>query len=148
MLVKPFNGSWIRFSVGCRTVLCMWMISWFSVLISPLSWIISGRFLSFAAYMTYHFNGLPKCEFAISEVEFYGHNLNSSGCRPLINQTSAIKEFPTPTDKPALQRFLVMINFYRKFIKDAALILAPLTNPLKGPGKLLVWSPAVDSAFL
>ena len=92
--------------------------------------------------------GLPKCEFAISEVEFYGHNLNSSGCRPLINQTSAIKEFPTPTDKPALQRFLAMINFYRKFIKDAALILAPLTNPLKGPGKLLVWSPAMDSAFL
>ena len=92
--------------------------------------------------------GLPKCEFAVSEVEFLGHNLNSSGCRPLIKHTSAIKEFPTPTDKPALQRFLGMINFYRKFIKDAALILAPLTNALKGPDKLLVWSPSMESAFL
>ena len=41
-----------------------------------------------------------------------------------------------------------MINFYRKFIKDAALILAPLTNALKGPDKLLVWSSSMESAFL
>ena len=92
--------------------------------------------------------GLPKCEFAVSEVEFLGHGLSSSGCRPLVKHTAVIKEFPVPTDKPALQRFLGMINFYRKFIKDAALILAPLTNALKGSGKLLVWSAAMDSAFL
>ena len=84
--------------------------------------------------------GLPKCEFGVSEVEFLGHNLTSTGCRPLIKHTSAIKEFPIPTDKPALQRYLVMETFYRKFIKDAALILAPLTNALKGPDKLFVWS--------
>ena len=37
-----------------------------------------------------------------------------------------------------------MVNFHRKFIKGAGLILAPLTNTLKGPGKLLVWFPAID----
>ena len=92
--------------------------------------------------------GLPKCVFAVSEIEFLGHNLTSSGCKPLSKHTSAIKEFPTPTDKPALQRFLGMVNFYRKFIKDAALILAPLTNALKGPDKQLVWSSTLESAFL
>ena len=40
-----------------------------------------------------------------------------------------------------------MLNFYRKFIKNAALILAPLTNALKGPGKLLDWTPPLDTAF-
>ena len=62
--------------------------------------------------------------------------------------TSAIKEFPTLTDKPALQRFLGIVNFYRKFIKDAALILAPLTNALKGPDKQLLWSSTMESLFL
>ena len=41
-----------------------------------------------------------------------------------------------------------MVNFYRKFIKDPALILAPLTNALKGPGKQLLWSSTLESAFL
>ena len=41
-----------------------------------------------------------------------------------------------------------MVNFYRKFIKDAALILAPLTNALKGPDKQLVWSSTMECAFL
>ena len=40
-----------------------------------------------------------------------------------------------------------MLSFYRKFIKNAALILAPLTNGLKGPGKLLDWTPPLDAAF-
>ena len=31
-----------------------------------------------------------------------------------------------------------MLNFYRKFIKNAA---------LKGPGKLLDWTPPLDAAF-
>ena len=73
---------------------------------------------------------LPKCVFAVSEIEFLGHKLTSSGCQPLRKHTSAIKDFPTLTDKPALQRFLGMVNFYRKFIKDTALILASLTNTL------------------
>ena len=91
--------------------------------------------------------GLPKCEFAVSEVEFLGHNLSSSGCKPLVKHTAVIGEFPVPSDKPALQRFLGMINFYRKFIKNAALILAPLTDALKGPGKRIVWTPGMDAAF-
>ena len=40
-----------------------------------------------------------------------------------------------------------MLNFYRKFICGAAGILAPLTDTLKGPGKSLTWSPALDFAF-
>ena len=76
--------------------------------------------------------GLPKCVFAFSELEFLRHNLSSSGCSPLDKHTSPITSFLMPPDKPALQRFLGMLNFYRKFIKKAALILAPLTNALKG----------------
>ena len=40
-----------------------------------------------------------------------------------------------------------MINFYRRFLRSAAKVLAPLTNALKGPGKSLKWTPNLDSAF-
>ena len=40
-----------------------------------------------------------------------------------------------------------MLNLYRKFIKNSALILAPLNNALKSPGKLLDWTPPLDAAF-
>ena len=57
--------------------------------------------------------GLGKCEFAMPETEFLGHRLSSSSLYPLPKHTSAIRDFPPPTDKPGLQRFLGMINFQR-----------------------------------
>ena len=55
--------------------------------------------------------GLGKCEFAVPKTEFLGHCLTSSGLHPLPKPTAAIQDFPPPTDKPELQRFLGMINF-------------------------------------
>ena len=91
--------------------------------------------------------GLPKCEFAVPKIEVLGHVLLATGCSPLTKHTAAISEFPPPSDKPALQRFLGMVNFYRKFLHGAAKVLAPLTNALKGPGKSLTWSPDLEAAF-
>ena len=92
--------------------------------------------------------GLPKCEFAVSEIEFLGHRVSASGCTPLSKHTDVIKDFPVPSDKPALQRFLGLLNFYRRFMKNAAGVLAPLTNALKGPGKSLIWSEDLNSSFI
>ena len=91
---------------------------------------------------------LGNCDFAVSKTKFLGHQLSSSGLRPLSKHTSAVTEFPPPLDKPGLQRFLGMINFYRRFLRNPAQVLAPLTNTLKGPGKSLLWSPELDSALV
>ena len=55
---------------------------------------------------------------------------------------SAISSFPTPADRSALQRFLGMVNFYRKFICGAALLLRLLKDALRDPK-----SPEMDSSF-
>jgi len=34
--------------------------------------------------------GLPKCQFAVSEIEFLGHRLTSSGCSPLVKHSAAL----------------------------------------------------------
>ena len=91
--------------------------------------------------------GLPKCQFAVKEIEFLGHRLTSTGCSPLLKHSATISAFPQPTDKPSLQRFLGMVNFYRKFIPSAARVLAFLTDALKGPGKTISWTPLMSSAF-
>ena len=58
-----------------------------------------------------------------------GHSASSSGSAPLHKHVSAITAFPPPANHPALQRFQVMVNFYRKFIHGAALIPCSGTYP-------------------
>ena len=84
--------------------------------------------------------GLPKCEFSVSKIKFLVHLLPANGCLLLTKHSAAISAFPTPSDKPALQRFPGMINLNRKFLRSAARVLAPLTDALKGPGPLF-WTP-------
>ena len=40
-----------------------------------------------------------------------------------------------------------MVNFYRKFLRGAARVLAPLTDALKGSGKSLTCTPLLNTAF-
>ena len=80
---------------------------------------------------------MPKCEFAVSKIKFLLHLLSATGCSPLAKHSATISAFPPPSDKPALQRFLGMVNFYRKFLQGSACVLPPHTDVLKGPDKPL-----------
>ena len=44
----------------------------------------------------------------------------------------AIRTFPRPPDLKHLQRFLGMVNFYRRFLPGIARTLVPLTNATVG----------------
>lgn len=77
-----------------------------------------------------------KCVFGASEVTFLGYKVSSAGIKPLETKVDAIRAFPVPKTAKELRRFLGMLNFYRKFIPDAAKIQAPLhmllTDKIKG----------------
>jgi len=89
-----------------------------------------------------------KCCFAQSSVKFLGHQVSASGVVPLARHVSAVQDFPQPGDVKALQRFLGLINFYRRFLPGVARTLKPLTDALVGSPKLLVWSDNLDKAFV
>ena len=55
-------------------------------------------------------------------------------------------EWPVPTTRKLLQRFLGFANFYRRFIKNYARLAAPLTQ-LTSIRKAFVWSSAAQAAF-
>jgi len=54
---------------------------------------------------------------------------------------------PQPQDVRGLQRFLGMINFYRRFLPGVARTLRPLTNALAGNPRALNWSTEMQTAF-
>ncbi len=67
-----------------------------------------------------------KCCFGQASVKYLGHEISSHGCRPLPEKIKAVSDFPPPTTKKQLRRFLGMVNFYRRFIPHCAEIMSPL----------------------
>ena len=97
-------------------------------------------------------NGLvirrDKCAFGASTVEFLGHNISGDGIRPLASKIDAINRFPRPTTVKQLQEFLGMINYYHRFIPNAAGILTPLYHLSSTKEKQLEeWNQTHEHAF-
>ncbi|GBP77060.1 hypothetical protein EVAR_45968_1 [Eumeta japonica] len=72
-----------------------------------------------------------KCVFGADNVTFLGYNISAKGAKPLEQKWNPSK-LPIPKTVKELRRFLGMINFYRRFIPDAARIQAPLNALLTG----------------
>jgi hypothetical protein len=67
-----------------------------------------------------------------------------------MRHVEAISAAEWPAVKQQLQRFLGLVNFYRRFIPAAANTLAPLTDALKGKASqksALLWTAAMQAAF-
>ncbi len=90
---------------------------------------------------------LEKCVFAVPELDFLGHRISAAGVTPLRDNVQVILDFWKSTDCKSLQRFLGMINFYRRFLPGAAGTLRPLTAALSGNPKTLPWTPETETAF-
>nr|VZI45164.1 unnamed protein product [Spirometra erinaceieuropaei] len=88
-----------------------------------------------------------KCVFGVPSLEFLGHLVDSHGIRPLPSKVAAIRDFPPPTSKRQLQRFLGMVNFYRRFLPNCADTILPLTNLLSGSKRTFELTPATLTSF-
>ena len=89
---------------------------------------------------------LAKCEFARATVAYLGRVVGQGQVRPVDAKVKAVVQFPTPTTKKELMRFLGMVGYYRSFCQNFSSVVAPLTDLLKGSVKF-VWSPGCESAF-
>ncbi len=77
---------------------------------------------------------LEKCVFAAPSLEILGHTISATGAAPTADHAAEIKNCPPPQDIKQLQRFLGMVNFYRRFLSNCAQVLKPLTDLLKPGG--------------
>ena len=91
---------------------------------------------------------VEKCQFGVKSVEYLGHHVDAHGVAPLPSSVTAVKNFPQPHNTKQLMSYLGMLNFYRRFIPQAAKMLKPLTDALKGKQqKELAWSDQMMQAF-
>ncbi|XP_047233599.1 uncharacterized mitochondrial protein AtMg00860-like [Girardinichthys multiradiatus] len=87
-----------------------------------------------------------KCEFHQSSISFLGFILEGRQVRADPNKIKAVEDWPIPTTRKELQRFLGFANFYRKFILNYSQTASPLTA-LTSSKVPFSWTPEADNAF-
>jgi hypothetical protein len=64
---------------------------------------------------------------------FPGYRVSAEGPRPLEEKVAEINRFQQPVLVIDFRRFFGMLNFYRRFMPQAASLQAPLHAALAGP---------------
>lgn len=89
-----------------------------------------------------------KSKFCRQELKYLGYRLSEDGWKVDEEKIDCIVSFPTPQNRKEVQRFLGLCNWYRRFIKDFALVAAvPLTELTKTKNKFR-WTTAAENAFI
>lgn len=87
-----------------------------------------------------------KCNFFRHEVTYLGHKCNKDGVSIDDSQVEVVQKYPIPTNADETKRFVAFANYYRKFIKNFALITHPL-NKLSRKNIIFVWTEECQKAF-
>ncbi|GBO10971.1 Retrovirus-related Pol polyprotein from transposon 297, partial [Araneus ventricosus] len=94
---------------------------------------------------------IGKCIFEADKLSFLRCEASKDGISPSKEKVEALVNYPQPQDVSALRRFLAMLNFYRRFIPNAAEIQRILYDLVKGKKKrdktTIDWSEAAVQAF-
>ena len=90
---------------------------------------------------------VSKCQFGATTIDYLGHQITSQGAIPLPAKVEAIRTFARPTTIKGLQQFVGMLNFYHRFVPNAAHIMRPIYDALAGKPMTLKWSDELDEAF-
>jgi hypothetical protein len=91
------------------------------------------------------FAKLSKCQFAKTEIEYFGHLVSQQGVRANPSKLEAMVTCTPPRSVKSLWGFLGLTGYYRKLIRNYGLIAAPLIALLKN--QAFLWTPAATQAF-
>ncbi|KAL5857729.1 hypothetical protein ACOSQ3_005187 [Xanthoceras sorbifolium] len=86
-----------------------------------------------------------KCHFGVTQVEYLGHVISSSGVGVDPTKIRTVLQWPTPTTVKSFRAFLGLTDYYRKFIRGFGSIAAPLTRLLSKDG--FHWTSETVAAF-
>lgn len=93
---------------------------------------------------------IDKCQFFRSQLKYLGYVVDAQGLRTDPEKVEAILNFPTPTSRKDLKRFLGTATWYRRFVPNFSTIAGPLnkltSNRKNAPP--FSWSAEADAAFV
>ncbi|KAF0707045.1 Transposon Ty3-I Gag-Pol polyprotein, partial [Aphis craccivora] len=87
-----------------------------------------------------------KCSFGASKIEFLGFVIGGGLISPGTIKSQAIEEFPTPKDVHGVRRFLGLTGFFRRFVRNYATMVEPLSRLTKKE-VMFEWSSPQAVAF-
>jgi len=71
-----------------------------------------------------------KCFFLKKKVKFLGHVISENGIETDPDKIEKIKNYPTPSNPDELCSYLAFCGYYRKYVKDFAKVIRPLSDLL------------------
>lgn len=74
---------------------------------------------------------LKKCSFFRNKIQFLGYTISNNCVAPAHHNLDAIKNYPIPKNFKDIQSFLGLTSYFRRFIKNFALLAKPLYELLK-----------------
>lgn len=92
---------------------------------------------------------IDKCQFFRPELKYLGYVVDRYGLRTDPEKVEAILNYPTPTSRKDVKRFLGTATWYRRFVPNFSTIAGPL-NKLTSSKKNappFFWSEEADAAF-
>lgn len=89
---------------------------------------------------------LDKCEFFKKEVQYLGHTVSEEGVKPNTDKIEIIKTWPIPKTEKEIRQFLGTLGYYRRFIKDFAKLVKPLTALLRKDAEFTI-TPEIVTCF-
>lgn len=87
-----------------------------------------------------------KCHFLQSNISFLGHIISPEGIKPDPAKVQDLVDFPIPNSVKQIQKFLGIVQWFRKFIPELAQTAKPLFSLLK-KDDAFVWSSEHAVAF-
>ena len=89
---------------------------------------------------------IEKCHFLQTRLDYLGFVVGQEGVQMDPYKLKAIEEWPVPESKKAIQRFQGFCNFYRRFVKNYAERMQPITK-LTHQDIKFKWTEEAQQAF-
>ena len=74
------------------------------------------------------------------EVEFLGYKIGRNEIKPLETRAEGILNYPIPTTKKQLRRFIGLMGYDRAFVKELSARIKPLYEIVSEEGKVINWN--------
>ena len=89
---------------------------------------------------------MAKCDFCVLEVLFLNFVVSAQGIKVYMLKVEEIQSWPIPANVSEVHSFHGLASFYRRFVKDFSIKVAPL-NELVKKDISFHWGPKQQKAF-
>ena len=87
-----------------------------------------------------------KCQFRLTKLTFFGHELTSNGINPSEEKVAAIRDARPPKDASEVRSFMGLVQYSAKFMQDLASIAKPIQE-LTRKGVTFKWGAEQQRSF-